>query len=208
MADYSLSFTAASLMHCETERVAELFNEHRDWQKVQQVIVDENILQKETIATCKREFTEIKKRLENITDRELHFMLRCTSDELKLFCFYLCCRTYRLIFEFVSETLREKYLTFDYSVLNSDYERFIESKRASSIKLQTITEKTISKIKQVIFKILEQAMLLDSVKEKNLLKPYVSEELEEIIATNASKYLYAFFYTDFDVQTIQKRVNG
>lgn len=208
MTDYSLSFTAASLMHYETEQVAELFKKYQDWSKVQQIIVGENMLQKGTIATRKREFTEIKKRLLHITDQELEFMLRCTTDELKLFCFFLCCRTYRLIFEFVSQTLREKYLTFDYSVLNSDYERFIESKRASSAKLQSITETTINKIKQVIFKILEQAMLIDSIKEKNLLKPYLSIELEEVISLYSPKYLSGFFYSDRDIKVVQERLNA
>jgi len=34
--DYSLSFTAASLMYFETEQIANLYLEHEDWVVVQQ----------------------------------------------------------------------------------------------------------------------------------------------------------------------------
>lgn len=107
MQDYSLSLTAASLMNFETEQVALLYLEHKDWDIVKDLIVDDNILQKGTISTRKREFAEIKKRLTNISDEDLEFMSNCTTDELKLYCLFLCSKTYRLIFEFISEVIRE-----------------------------------------------------------------------------------------------------
>lgn len=208
MQDYSLSFTAASLMNFETEQVALLYLEHKDWDIVKDLIVDDNILQKGTISTRKREFAEIKKRLTNITDEDLEFMSNCTTDELKLYCLFLCSKTYRLIFEFISEVTREKYLMFDYSILDSDYVRFIDSKVMSSNKLQNITEKTEYKIKQVIFRILEQSTLIDSAKLRNIQKPYISEELENIVAKNNPIFLSSFLYTNAEIQNIQERLNG
>lgn len=202
MQDYSLSFTAASLMSFETEQVAELYHEHKDWKIVENLIVNENIMQKGTVSTRKREFAEIKKRLFACDEKEFEFMRNCTTDELKLFCFYLCCKTYRLIYEFVSETIRDKYLMFDYSILDSDYVRFIESKTASSDKLQKITDKTVYKIKQVIFKILEQSTIIDSVKNRNIQKPYVSDELKNIVAKSSPMYLASFLYTDGEIKNL------
>lgn len=208
MQDYSLSLTAASLMNFETEQVALLYLEHKDWDIVKDLIVDDNILQKGTISTRKREFAEIKKRLTNISDEDLEFMSNCTTDELKLYCLFLCSKTYRLIFEFISEVIREKYLMFDYSIFDSDYVRFIESKMMSSKKLQKMTENTEYKIKQVIFRILEQSTLIDSAKLRNIQKPYISEELEKIVAKNNPIFLSSFLYTDTEIQNIQERLNG
>jgi predicted transcriptional regulator len=205
--DYSLSFTAASLMYFETEQIANLYLEHEDWIVVQQLVVDENILQKGTVSTRKREFSEIKKRLKNLSNDELKFIVTCTTDELKLFCLYLCARTYRLIYEFIVEVIREKYLMFDYLILDSDYIRFIESKMAASMKLQKITQKTQYKIRQVIFRILEQAVLIDSAKTKNIQKPYVPQELESIIAQSSVKYLVVFLYSDTDIKNIKESMN-
>jgi len=205
--DYSLSFTAASLMFFETEQVVHLFLEHNDWQLVAQLVVDDNIMQKGTVSTRKREFAEIKKRLIGLSTEEMEFMVSCTTDELKLYCLYLCAKTYRLIFEFISEVVRDKYLMFDYAIFDSDYSKFIEAKTASSEKLQSITEKTQYKIKQVIFRILEQSTLIDSTKTRNVQKPYISDELQLIIARYNSKYLSCFLYADGEIAMIRENLN-
>ena len=96
---------------------------------------------------------------------------------------------------------------FDYSILDSDYIRFIESKTLSSKKLQTITDKTQYKIKQVIFKILEQSTLIDSSKTRNIQKPYISEELQNIIMKQSSKYLAVFLYSNTDIQNVKEVCN-
>ena len=188
----------------ETEQITQLFSEYQDWKIIQNLVIDENILQKGTVSTRKREFSEIKKRLFHTNSTHIDYILTCTSDELKLYCLYLCSKSYRLIFEFIVEVLREKYFTFDYSILDSDYARFIEAKTANSNKLQNITEKTEYKLKQVIFRILEQSNLIDSAKSRNIQKPYVSEELVRLIAEDSPKYLACFLYADGEIKQIQE----
>ena len=205
MKDYSLSFTAASLMFYETEQVARLYLEHDDWKVVAEMVVDDNVLQKGTVSTRKREFAEIKKRLVNLNKDELLFLTEATTDELKLYCLVLCVKTYRLIFEFISEVVRDKYLMFDYVIYDSDYAKFIESKTASSEKLQRITEKTEYKIKQVIFRILEQSSLIDSSKARNIQKPYVSDELQNIVSQYDVKFLACFLYANGEIETIGEK---
>ncbi len=207
MRDYSLSFTAASLMYYETEQIARVYLEYQDWNSVEKAVVEDNILQKGTVSTRKREFAEIKKRLKNLSDEEFCFLTEATTDEIKLFTLVLCADTYRLIYEFISEVLREKYLMFDYTIYDSDYAKFIESKIASSPKLQSITEKTLAKIKQVIFKILEQSFLIDSVKTKNIQKPYISEELEELVAKKDIKLLSCYLYSNQEIKSLKDTYN-
>ena len=189
-------------MFFETEQVARLYLEHNDWKVVAEMVVDDNILQKGTVSTRKREFAEIKKRLANLNKDELHFLTEATTDELKLYCLVLCAKTYRLIFEFISEVVRDKYLMFDYVIYDSDYAKFIESKTASSQKLQSITEKTEYKIKQVIFRILEQSSLIDSSKTRNIQKPYISDELQNIVSQYDVKFLACFLYANGEIETI------
>lgn len=194
-------------MHFETEQIANLYLKHQDWEIVQQLVIDDNILQKGTVSTRKREFAEIKKRLKPLNNDELKFITECTTDELKLFCLYLCSRTYRILYEFIVEVVREKYLMFDYSILDSDYARFIESKTASSLKLQNISEKTQYRIKNLIFRMLAQSGLIDSVKNKNIQKPYIPKELENIVANYSVKYLAVFLYSDTDIKNIKEGLN-
>jgi predicted transcriptional regulator len=197
--DYVLSFTAGSLMHYETEQVIALYDQYRDWNHVKDLVVNDNIMQKGTISTRKREFAEIKRRLNDISDDEISFVSSATTDEIKLFCLILCCRVYKLLYEFIVEVVREKLLLFEYQIDNSDYENFIESKMLSSDKLQNISDLTRAKIKQVIFKILEQSTLIDSVKNKNIQKPYISTELEQIITDYNPIFLAVFLYSQNDI---------
>ncbi|RKX17637.1 MAG: hypothetical protein DRP35_10585, partial [Candidatus Zixiibacteriota bacterium] len=52
--------------------------------------------------------------------------------------------TYRLIFEFISEVIRDKYLMFDYLIMDSDYSKFIESKTNKSWKQKNHPKKTLN----------------------------------------------------------------
>ena len=192
-------------MFYETEQVARLYQDHKDWRVVSQIVVDDNILQKGTVSTRKREFAEIKKRVALLSEEELLFLIDATTDELKLYCLVLCARSYRLIFEFIVEVMRDKYLMFDYQIYDSDYQSFIDAKTASSSKLQSITDKTKYKIKQVIFRILEQSSLIDSSKRRNIQKPYISDELQAIVAKEDVKYLACFLYSDRDIDEVKEK---
>lgn len=188
----------------ETEKVLNLFDEFRDWDVVSKLVIEGNYLQKGTLSTRKREFAELKKRLSAVNDDWIDFSKNATSDEMRLFVLFLCAKSYRLIFEFLSEIVRVKILTFDYKISNSDYERFIESKRANSEKLQKCTDLTLAKIKQVIFKILEQTKLIDDIKTKNIQKPYVSQELICVVNKTNPNYLVALMFSDTDISNFKK----
>jgi len=203
---YLLSFTAASLAANETQIVSKIYQESKNWDIVKQKVVDDNILQKGTIATRKREFAEIKKRVSNLNEEELDFFIEAVGEELKHIALLSVYKTYKIIFDFAVEVIRKKYLLFDYEILDSDYENFFESKKLAYEKLNTISQKTYYKIKQVSFKIFEQAGILDSVKTKNIKKPYLSKTLIEIIVKDDPKYLKGFLYSDQDIDEAIKRI--
>lgn len=204
--NYSLSFTAASLMVYETEKLIELYLEHKDWEKVQNLVIEDNVLQKGTIATRKREFIELKKRVESLTLEELNYFEEASGTEIKYLVLLGCFKSYQFIYDFVAEVIRNKLLLFDYQILNSDYESFFESKALLHDNLNTISEATQKKIKQVVFKILEQADIIDNVKNKNIQKPYLSEDVLKLIINDDPKLLRAFLYSDNEINEYRKRL--
>lgn len=206
LVDYSLSFTAASLALYETEKLALLYIEYNDWEKIQNLVIEDNILQKGTLSTRKREFVELKKRVKSLTEEELYYFQDATSTDIKYLTLLGCFKSYRLIFDFVSEVVRNKLLLFDYQILNSDYESFIESKALLYDNLNTISENTQKKIKQVMFKILEQSDIIDNIKTKNIQKPYLSEDLLKLIINDDPKYLRGFLYNDNEINEYIKRL--
>lgn len=202
---YILSYTSTSLSSFEAEIMANLYQELHDWLSVGNSVVHDNALQKDTLATRRRTFIEIRKRLETLTPEQLSFYSQATSTDIKYLTLLSCFKFYQLIFDFSSQVIRNKLLLFDFQILNSDYESFYDSKRAAFDNLNSISEMTQKKLKQVMFKILEQAGLIDSIKTKNIQKPYLCEELIRLIVQDNPKYLAAFLYSDNEIKDYIKR---
>jgi len=202
---YLLSYTSVSLQAYETETIALLYKETRDWDKVAKSVIEDDALQKGTIATRKREFIEFKKRLQTLTPEQLFFYEDATSSDVKNLTMLSCFKLYAFIADFAAEVMRKKLLLFDFQLLNSDYEAFYDSKRVAYDNLNTISEGTQYKLKQVMFKMFEQAGFIDNVKNKNIQKPYLSEELIKLIVQDDPKYLSSFLYSDSEINEQIKR---
>lgn len=203
---YLLSFTAVSLQAYEAETIANLYSETKDWESVQKSVVENNALQKGTLATRKREFVEFKKRLQALTPQQLHFFESASSSDVKNLVMLSCFKLYGFINDFAIEIMRNKILLFDLQLISSDYESFYESKKIAYENLNTISDGTQYKLKQVMFKMFEQAGFIDSVKNKNIQKPYLSEELIGLIINDDPKYLRAFLYSDNEINEYTKRL--
>ncbi len=202
---YLLSYTTLSLQAYEAETIATLYRETLDWKSVARSVVDDNALQKGTISTRKREFIEFKKRLLSLTAEQLAYYEYATSSDIKNLTMLSCFKLYSFISDFATEIMRNKLLLFDFQLLNSDYEAFYDSKRVAYDNLNTISERTRYKLKQVMFKMFEQAGFIDSVKNKNIQKPYLSVELIKLIVQDDPKYLSCFLYSDNEINEQIKR---
>ena len=203
--DYIFSYTAATLMLHETNEVMKKYLEYKDWNKVKEIVIEENIMQKQSVSSRKRVFTEIKRRIETLSNEQLEYVNESSSSDIRNFIFLTILKTYRFIFEFMTEVISKKVLMFDYKILNSDYETFFESKRYAVEQLESITEATQYKLKQVLFRILEEAMIIDNTKSKNILKPHLSGEVIKLIIKDNPIYLKAFLYTDYEIDKIKER---
>lgn len=203
--DYIFSYTAATLMLHETNEVMKKYLEYKDWNKVKEIVIEENIMQKQSVSSRKRVFAEIKRRIETLSNEQLEYVNESSSSDIRNFIFLTILKTYRFIFEFMTEVISKKVLMFDYKILNSDYETFFESKKYAVEQLESITEATQYKLKQVLFRILEEAMIIDNTKSKNILKPHLSGEVIKLIIKDNPIYLKAFLYTDYEIEKMKER---
>ncbi|HPZ07489.1 MAG TPA: DUF1819 family protein [Candidatus Eremiobacteraeota bacterium] len=204
---YNLSFIGASLFPNESIKLAKLYLDHKNWEKLQKIVLEENILQKNTLATTKREYRELKKRLENLPVPLLEYLVSSTHDMAKLTLIYAICKATHIIYDFIIEVIREKYLLFDYTLLDMDYEKFIRRKEEIEL-LSPVTDKTARKTKNMLLKILEQGGLLNNVKERQIQRPYVDEGLLKLIYRNdkhADKYFKIFLLSDTDIKNYRER---
>jgi hypothetical protein len=197
---YSFSFTAASALITETIVIAEEFHRLKDWKAVEQSLAENNLLNKIKQATFKREFAEIKKRLSALNDDQLLLMIQGTLDDTKAMILLSLIKVYSFLHDFIIDVVRSKYLLFDPMLMDADYTKFVNSKSLVHNELNEITEVTVKKVKQVIFKLIEQVGLITQIKNGRIVRPMLSKAAIQVIVNDNPAMLAVFLYSNDEIK--------
>lgn len=157
---YALSFTTGGLLAREAAALAPVYGELRDWAKVRDAAVAENLLQTRTHSTGVRRVRETVSRLSVLSDHELEILADVTASERGHLMWAAACRRYELIGEFAEEVLRERFLTMAGTVSYEDYDSFYRAKAMWHDELDDVTDLSYKKLRQVLFKMMVEAGLL------------------------------------------------
>ena len=193
-------------MPYETKQLALLFERLKDWDAVKSKVLEEDILQRNSLATRKRLFVELKRRIEQFNEDELRYFNDAPIEDVKILVFVGCLKSYRFIFEFIIEVIRQKYLLFDYQIETSDYNSFYESKAAASNKLNLLSETTQKKLRQVMFHMLAEVGLIESTKNYYITKPLVSEPIIHLLLDDDIMLLKALLLNDDEIDYYARRI--
>lgn len=193
---YNFSFTTSSLMLHEMVLIAESMRTKTEFNYVE-------ILGNGKSATGKKYYGELGKRLRSLTADEINLLIDSTLPTQKQMCFLAVCKTFNFIKDFTLEVLRNKILVFDYQITEGDYISFFRGKTSLHDELEELTEQTQHKIKRVIFKILEQAGIIDSVKNKMIQPQYLEENVLRMVAKDHPDWLKIFLMSDLDIERVK-----
>lgn len=202
---YIFSFTGASALIAETLIVAEELDRLKDWKAVKKSVVDNNLLNKIKQTTFKREFSEIKKRLSLLTLSQLQLMVKGSLEDAKAMILLSLVKAYSYLNDFIVEVLRNKYLLFDTTLLETDYSKFFESKSLSHPELTAISHATAGKVKQVIFKLLEQVGMITRPKNGTILRPLLSNKAVDAIIKDDPAFLNSFLYSNEEIKSVLQK---
>ncbi|SNR33858.1 DUF1819 family protein [Lutibacter flavus] len=191
---YNFSFTGFSLRVNEMTKVAEAMNEGLPVEMVDFGDGNRN--------TGQRRLVEIKKRLKKLTDKELHLLIAGDFISQKQIAFLSVCKVHTFIRDFVVEVLREKLLVFDYQITEGDYISFYRRKSELHPEMENLTDRTQSAIRQVTFKILEEAGIIDNTKTKMIQPQLLDANVINTIASDNEQWLKVFFMSDMDIENI------
>ena len=187
---YSMAFTTGSLLHPETIKVVDLFVDLQDWKSVSQAAFKNNVLQYRTEGALKRTLSEIISRLKLLDTESLELLFKGTvQDQLQILWFAVCLR-YPFIKEFASEVLFDKYRMLQLEVTQLDYDAFFNEKLIWHEELETITDATRYKLKQILFKMLREAEIID--KNNFITTVLITPQVREIIERYDREYLRIF----------------
>lgn len=201
---YSFSFTGASAVLAETLIVAEEYVRLQDWEKVKVSVQENNLMNKTKQNTSKRMYHELKKRLELLTNEQLNLIVSGSPNECKAMVLLSLIKAYSFFKDFLIEVIRTKYLLYNNIIFSSDYTIFYNTKAITHNELNTITEKTTNKVKQVLFKMLEQVGLINSAKDGIIIKPFLSDDSIKAILNDDATLLAGFLYSDAEIKTLKK----
>ncbi len=203
---YTFSFTGASGLIAETMVIAEEYYYLKDWKAVEKSLLNNNLLNKVKHTTFRREFSEIKKRLSLLTKGQLQLLIHGSLDDAKAMLLLSLVKAYSFLLDFIVEVVRNKYLLFDSLVSETDYIRFVNSKSLTHNELTTISDLTANKVKQVIFKLLEQTGLITQSKNGTILKPILSYKVIDVIIDDDPAFLNAFLFSNEEIKSLLQKL--
>jgi hypothetical protein len=179
---YALSFTTGALLAREGAALAPIYVQARDWDKVRDRAVGENLLQARTYRSGVRLVRETVKRLSALTDDEVDLIGELTATERGHLMWVAACRRYALIGEFAEEVLRERFLLLASTLQYEDFDSFVRSKALWHDELATIKESTLQKLRSNVFKMLVEAELVSA--EGHIIPALLSERLTTLLGVS------------------------
>ncbi len=179
MKKYKMSFTTGALLSRESAILAALFLEFGNWDTVRNTILTENLLQTRTLTSAQRVCREVMSRLKTLNPSELDLLVQGTAQEQGYLLWIAICRCYKFIADFAVEIIRERYLGLKIDLHYEDFDSFFNKKSEWHPELDTLQPATRNKLRQVLFKILRDAELLNANNTINtaLLSPRLLEAI-------------------------------
>ena len=172
-------------------RVAEHVNNGVDPDKL-----NDSVLAREKGATNKRQLQEMRKRIKTLTSKQIEVLTSGNIDEQKQITHLALCKTYEIYKEFVVEVLLEKIQVFDNELSELDLNSFISKKKMDHPELEALAESTERKVRQVIYRMLQQIGIIDSLSNPTILTPTLSERVKDSIISDDPKWLKCFLEND------------
>jgi hypothetical protein len=161
-----------------------------------------NELGKGKETTGKRMFAEFNKRLDELTDVQIALLAEGDLIAQRQMAFLSVCKAYDFIRDFTVELIREKFLVFDYEITEGEYISFYRRKIDLHPEMEKLTEITQEKIRQVTFKILEQAGIIDNIKTKIIQPQLLDNHVVEAMLSDNSIWLKVFLMSDMDIANL------
>lgn len=190
--EYSAKLTGESFLLYEFKIVAKLKKEGFSDKDIRRKVLEENLFQYKFTSSISRRLTPLIQRVNIIDDTLIDMLIEDPLGNGVVINLYAIMKNDRLFFEFMNEVVRERIVTNNLYLEKKDINVFITEKKEQSEIVSKWTDQTIAKIKQVIFKILAEAGILEDSKAGKLSRLLIEPELKEYLIDTGNKvYLQA-----------------
>ncbi len=175
---YTATLTSDAFLYYELKQVLKLKVQGISDEQIRKKVMEENLFQYKSKRSLKRLLSSVMRRVKVLDDYLINMVVNDPMETGKLVNLYAIMKTSRLFYEFMNEVVREKFEYNDMVLEKKDVNLFFRHKAEQSEIVAKWTDNTISKLKQVILKILTDAGVLESPKTGKLNKIIMPVELK------------------------------
>ena len=191
---YNAAITREQCLVYEVRTMAKLVCDRLSNDEAVNCIVKENLFQYPTEKSVKKMALACLRRLEALEDQTLvEAIADQSSDVSRQVCLYAMMRQYRLVHDFMLTVIGEKYRRLDSSFGKIDLNIFFQRLQEQDDWVASWSESTITKLKQVLQKLLVDNEYLDSTEATKLNPVSISPLLENAIRADGQEYMLPAF---------------
>ena len=191
---YSAVITREQFLFYEMRTTAKLVAEGLNYEQVADRITSDNLFQYPTEKSVRRMALTCLRRLKALDDPELVAAIASQpSDVSKQICLYAMMKQYRLVWDFMITVVGAKYENRDMSFSRMDFNVFMMRLQVQDDWVASWSDSTVTKVKQVLARILVDNEYLDSTTADHLNPVLIYPILEDAIRSSGdTKALTAF----------------
>lgn len=183
-----LSSCREQFLFYEVRTTAKLIHEGCNHEEVVERIVSDNLFQYPTEKSVKNMALSCLRRLDALEDNSLvEAIATQPSDVAKQICLYAMMKQYRLIWDFMITVIGEKYRLSDTTFGKIDLNSYFLRLQEQDDRVATWSDSTVTKLKQVITKMLVENEYIDSIRATKLNPVWLHPVLENAIRENGDE---------------------
>lgn len=186
--EYKSTIKSRPYLYKETKKASSLINKGLDVNDIKEKSLQDNIFQLESEARKKEVASIITTRLKSL-DRHIIYKIENSNIETsKILVLYAIIKNDRLFFEFINEVYKEKILLKDLFIRDKDFALFFQNKREQSEKVESWSEYTFKKLKQVYIRILfESGLIVNQKGDREIKVPIIESDIRDYLYSIGDK---------------------
>ncbi|MFM7648487.1 MAG: BrxA family protein [Cyanobium sp.] len=195
---YCLSFTAAGLRPELAAVIAAIHLEGEgDWARTKATVLERNALQARSASSGKRLESELRQRLQGLTNPQLQLLARGTTEERSAMAWLAVLKRIQIAADLTREILLAKLSSLDPVLRRSDMAAFYEDCERDHPELLALAVSSQQKVRSALLQMLRDAGLLVGKAGKGgtlgtVQRPFLSPGVQEVVAGDDPALLAGF----------------
>lgn len=192
MAIYNAEISAGSLMLPESRRIAALLATHPSDAQWQEALRLDNVLQKKTPATARRQARLIRNRLETLNEEAWGLIAEGPQELATQLLFAAAVKHSQLLWDFLRDIYAGHLRRLETHLSPAkDWEAFMADCRQRDPDIAAFSDSTQAKLLQVVLRVLAEARYIDSTRSLRLTPPHLHPDALRYLKTHGETAVLA-----------------